>query len=78
MSESGSYRVREARVEVCNGYRCWYERRHMAERRVTLFGRSLWWWPVLNAEWRTTADEALADIDDDRRLRAKPYRTTTH
>lgn len=67
------YRVREARVEVCNGYRCWNERRFIAERRVFIFGLRLWWWPVLDAEWRKFIDQASADAERDYSLRAKPF-----
>lgn len=64
------YRVREARVEVCNGYRCWHERRFIAERRVTIFGLLSWWWPVLDGEWRPTAHAARCDAERDAKLRA--------
>jgi hypothetical protein len=64
------YRVREARVEVCNGHRCWNERRFIAERRVSLFGLLSWWWPVLDAEWRITAHYARCDAERDARLRS--------
>ena len=67
------YRVREAQVEVCNGYRCWKERRFIAERRVVAFGLHLWWWPVPNAEWRVTVELAAGDAERDRCLRLKPY-----
>lgn len=65
-----TYRVREARVEVCNGYRCWFERRFAAERRISLFGLISFWWPVTNGGWRTTACAAHADAEADMELRA--------
>lgn len=64
------YRVREARIEVCNGYRCWHERRFVAERRVRFLGVLSWWWPVIDCEWRTTAQEARTDAEKDSKLRA--------
>lgn len=64
------YRVREARVEVCNGSRCWHERRFIAERRVSLFGLLSWWWPVIDGEWRKTASGARHDAEQDAELRA--------
>lgn len=64
------YRVREARVRVCNGYRGWFERRFIAERRVVLcFGIS-WWWPVTDGEWRASAEQARRDAEWDAHLRA--------
>ena len=63
------YRIREARVEVCNGHRCWYERRFGAERRVSLFGVLAWWWPVVNFQWRQTAEAASKDAEQDASLR---------
>lgn len=63
------YRVREARVEVCNGYRCWHERRFIAERRLTLLGIISWWWPVIDCNWRKTAHESRIDAERDADLR---------
>ena len=64
------YRVREALVEVCNGYRCWHERKFIAERRITLFGALGWWWPVLDGDWRWSAEIARRDAIRDAHLRA--------
>ena len=64
------YRIREARIEVCNGRRCWHERRFSAERRVILFGLLPIWWPVLDWDWRATKTEAKRDIERDAQLRA--------
>jgi hypothetical protein len=65
-----TYRVREAIVDVCNGYTCWRDRRFIAERRVTLFGLVSWWWPVTDGKWRETSHEARQDAESDARLRA--------
>ncbi|MDD8024570.1 MAG: hypothetical protein PHX82_15860 [Paracoccaceae bacterium] len=64
------YRVREGRVEVCDGHRCWRDRRYIAERRVSFFGVLSWWWPVINGDWRTSAHEARDDAEMDAKLRA--------
>lgn len=61
------YRTREARIEVCNGYTCWHERRFHAERLVRLWFLS-WWWPVTDGAWRKTREEALRDVEYDRHL----------
>lgn len=66
----GTYRVREVRVEVCRGRRCWHERRFIAERRVTLFGLLSWWWPVLDGEPRPTVHVARCDAERDAELQA--------
>jgi hypothetical protein len=63
------YRIRWARVEVCNGYRCWMEQRCIAERRVW-FGPISWWWPVRSAGWRQGDPEAARDIEMDRAIRS--------
>lgn len=63
------YRVREARVEVCNGYRCWRERRFIADRRVFVLWFSFWW-PAESALWRITASQAQADAECDADLRS--------
>ena len=63
------YRVREARVEVCDGRRCWHERRFLAERRVSLFGLVSWWWPVIDGDWRSTPYGARCDAERDAGLR---------
>ena len=68
------YRISERTIEVCNGFRCWYERRFIAERRLSFFGFGLWWWPVLNAEWRGTYEDAGKDIERDQDLRAPTRR----
>lgn len=64
------YRIREARVEVCNGYRGWHERRFIAERHVTLLGILSWWWPVTDGRWRETRHEAKCDVERDIELHA--------
>ena len=63
------YRIRWARVEVCNGYRCWRERRCIAERRVSVLGIWSFWWIVDDADWRTTDREAMRDINHDKQMR---------
>lgn len=70
--QPGDYRVTSALVEVCNGYRCQLERGFIAKRRVTLFGVLSWWWPVINAQWRDTANEAWLDAKRDSVLRTQP------
>ena len=69
MAERGDYRVREAVVDVCNGYTSHRERMFIAERRVGLFGLAFWC-PVDDGGWRYTADEAMRDIERDAYLRA--------
>lgn len=32
------YRIKAANVEVCDGYKCWLERRYFAERRIQFSG----------------------------------------
>lgn len=72
------YRIRWARVEVCNGYRCWHERRCLAERRVPLlFGAFSIWVPVDGTRPRCDEAQAMADIEADRALRA-PLPPTLH
>jgi hypothetical protein len=68
------YRIREARIEVCNGRHCWHERRFIAERRITFLGMK-WWWPVIDWGWRNTANEAQCDAEHDAYLR-KPLTVT--
>lgn len=64
------YRIVEDTIEVCDGYRCWKERRYMAQRQHSvLWGVLKWWWPCINAEWRGTADEAGRDVQMDWVLR---------
>lgn len=57
------YRINWARVQVCNGYNCWKERRCMAEREVRVFGIHLFWWPV--GEWREYESLSVRDIERD-------------
>jgi len=64
-----NYRVREARVECCDGYKCWKARRFMAERRVIILRLFGFWWPVSNAEWRDSENEAARDVANDVELR---------
>lgn len=64
------YRIREARVEVCNGRRCWHERRFIAERRITLLGLFSWWWPVRDSMWHAVPEQARLDAERDAMLRA--------
>ena len=56
------YRVREARVEVCDGFRSRHERRFLAERWVKMFGPIGFWWPVNGGEWRRIENDAIDDI----------------
>ncbi|MBL4929354.1 hypothetical protein [Fuscibacter oryzae] len=71
------YRVKQARVEVCNGFTSHYENLWIAQRRVTLFGISLWWWPVLNARWSRTKAEARLDAVRDADMRAEDAQPET-
>jgi hypothetical protein len=64
------YRVREARVQVCNGYHCWRERRFVAERRISVLGLLSWWWPVWDFAWRRTEAQAVEDMHWDASMRA--------
>ena len=64
------YRITEATVEVCNGRTCWKERRYMAQKQHSiLWGAVTWWFPCINAEWRSTEAEAGRDIQCDWVLR---------
>ena len=63
------YRTRWAIIKVCNGLTSRYEKRVLAERLITLWGFSLFWWPVINGKWRRTEEEAQCDIRDDKELR---------
>ena len=63
------YRIRQARIEVCNGQRCWHERRFIAERRVRPFNLLPIWWPVIDSEWRCKAADARRDVERDSCLR---------
>lgn len=68
-----AYRIVEDTIEVCNGYRCWKERMFMAQRQHTaLWGCLKWWWPVINAEWRQTRNQAEWDAQADLHLRLPP------
>jgi len=64
-----AYRIKEATVEVCNGHRCWHERRFIALRRVRLFRIFSFWWPVVDADWRRHREGAVRDIERDAELR---------
>ena len=66
------YRIRWARVEVCNGYTCWRDWRCMAEALVMLPLGLSFWWPLRDAHWRTSERQAQGDIDHDIRLRLPP------
>ncbi len=68
-----AYRVREATVEVCNGFRCWKARLFLCERQISI-GPFRWWWPALGAEWRNSKEIAMGDMYGDKRLR-EPERT---
>tara|TARA_Y100000310_G_scaffold211266_1_gene212021 strand:- start:4162 stop:4386 length:225 start_codon:yes stop_codon:yes gene_type:complete len=70
----GEFRVREATVEVCNGYRCWHERRFIAERKIKTWLFSFWWL-VIDAEWRKTREDAVRDIIRHKNL-CKPSEVT--
>ena len=63
------YRIKEATVENCNGFRSWRQRRFCAERRVRVFGLRLWWCPVEDGDWRDTREDAEKDMTRDRKLR---------
>ena len=56
-----AYRIREAVVEVCNGFRCWKDRRFIAERRVSFLGITFWC-SLPNARWDTRPDGCENDI----------------
>lgn len=64
------YRVKEARVECCDGSRFWHERRFGAERRIRFLWVLSFWFPVLDFAWRRSHDEAMRDIEHDAELRA--------
>ncbi|KAB2543271.1 hypothetical protein AL035_02055 [Salipiger aestuarii] len=64
------YRIRKARIEVCDGSHCWHTRRFIAERRINLFGFIPIWWAVIDARWRCTPADARVDVDRDAKLRA--------
>lgn len=66
---SARYRIREADVEVCNGYRSYREHRFIAERRCSLFGLMAVWMPFAGSEWRRTEAEAINDIRRDVQMR---------
>lgn len=70
------YRIRQARVEVCNGYRCWREKRFGAERRISAFGIFYFWWPVSDFGWRATREQAEFDAMQDANLR-EPLEATS-
>lgn len=70
MVEVPQYRIREAVVEVCNGFRGWHAVRFIAERKVMVLGLFGFWWPVLDGEWRRSEEEARRDADTDAKLRA--------
>ena len=64
------YRVREAVVCVCNGYRQFSARRFIAERRLSVLGLFEIWWPVTDGKWRKSEEAAKADADHDAHLRS--------
>lgn len=67
-SKPDQYRIREARVQVANGYTLRVERMFCAERMVSfLFIR--FFWPV-DGGWRRTPQEAEHDAARDRMIRA--------
>lgn len=61
------YRIREAIVSHCDGYRSQRRRMFIAERRLSLFGFPLFF-PCV-ADWRHMEEEAFDDIERDRDLR---------
>ncbi|WP_130405370.1 hypothetical protein [Thalassococcus sp. S3] len=63
------YRIKEDTVEFCNGHSCRFDRGYFAERRITLFGMHLFWWPVKNGRWRRKLHDAQMDVENDMRLR---------
>ena len=65
------YRVKQCRVEVCNGFTSHFENMWIAQRRVTMFGLSLWWWPVINAHWCISKEEARMDAVADSEMRTR-------
>jgi hypothetical protein len=75
------YRVREARIEVCNGYTCWRERRFRAERKRSFLGLLHFWGSVDDGGWRRAVSEAQGDIDEDVKMRSAlmaPITSTRH
>ncbi len=63
----GLYRIKAARIEDCDGYRCRRVRGFIAQRRVQVLGVFGFWWPV--GEWRRSDIEAQADARRDADLR---------
>ena len=45
------------------------ERRFIAERKIKILGVFLFWWPVINFEWRSTQEAAMRDIEHDAHIR---------
>ena len=64
------YKISHRRITVCNGYRCWRERRYIAMRRISVLGIFSFWFPSECSEWRLTFDEAHKDAKRDAALRA--------
>ena len=62
------YRVKEAVVSHCDGYRCVKRRMFIAERHVSFLGLFRFWFPC-GFDWRFTHDEALVDVEHSRFLR---------
>ncbi|PWE26710.1 hypothetical protein C4N9_20840 [Pararhodobacter marinus] len=64
------YRIKWARVTVCNRYGCWKERRCIAQRRVSILGFIRFWWPLEDGDWRIDESRCYADIENDMAVRA--------
>jgi hypothetical protein len=64
------YRIRQAVVEVCNGWQCWRDKRFIAERRIRFLGLIDIWWPVADGAWRESAKAAKRDLEHDNWLRS--------
>lgn len=62
-----TYRIRWARIDV-GGQHVHMEKRCIAERPVKFLGLFPTWWPLPNGTWRDSEEEALRDIENDRRL----------
>ena len=79
MSKKKEYRIRWAWINISVGRdRMVKDKRCIAEYSVKLFGRSLFWWPVENGEWRTNDYEAQQDIEFDRQVHEEPLPETKY
>lgn len=67
-----TYRIRSSNVHFANGYTHITKKGYLAEKKI----RFLFWnffFPVVNARWRTARYDALSDIHDDIALSEPNY-----